>query len=205
MRTKLNHFVGMLILGVNLSCASEGRSLQTQGQEAKTMNTPSHGHDQDSGSFYSELSGRKYLNVAIDVAATTLEFASMDKDFKITWKKGESCDRIEVKENPSGLEIKHLDRNGSCGDSKIEIQINEKLATQFQGGTGYLNVKNLDKIMSHADEVQASVMAGQIDSHVGEIQVERKWAGMNAKYYGHKNTGIVLKITMGAGNIVFNR
>lgn len=205
MKTKLPHMTGALILGINMACAGEGLSVNKKNEENVTMTAATNAREGDSGSFESESSGRKILNLSVDVAATTLVFVPMDKDFKVSWQKGDSCDRIEVKETSSGLEVKHLDRDGSCGESKVDLLVNEKLSTRFDGGAGYLNVKGMGKFLSNADHVSAAVMAGQIDSHIRELEVERKWSQMTAFYDGDKNTGIALKITLGAGNIVFSR
>jgi hypothetical protein len=205
MKTKLSYLSGILIFGINIGCAGEGLSGNKDHQESKSMNATSQGYDGDSGTIDSQYSGRKVLDLSIDVGATTLSFVPLDRDFKVSWKKGASCERIEVRENSSGLEVKHLDRDGSCGESKIELLVNEKLSTRFNGGTGFLSVSNLGKFMSYADEINAVVMAGQIDAYVDGLEVERKWSQMSAYYHNNKNSGISLKIAMGAGSVALRR
>ncbi len=197
----------LVVLGLNLACSGEGNS-GTHKKEAVTMNsTESQAgfaqHSEDSGSFESQANGRKQFMIDVDVALTTIHFVSMDQDFKVDWKKGESCDRIEIRETSVGLEVKHLDRDGSCGQSKIDILVSEKLSTGFNGGAGVMTIKETRKFLQSAEEIKAVVMAGNIDSQDGRIDIQRQWAKSTAYFKGDKQTDLKLYLSLGAGNILF--
>jgi hypothetical protein len=202
------HLLTFVFLGINLACSGEGNSGTLKKKEAIPMNSTASRagfalHSEDTGSFESDANGRKQFTIDVDVALTTVHFVAMEQDFKVDWQKGDSCDRIEVRETTGGLEVKHLDRDGSCGQSKIDVLVNENLSTSLNGGAGVLTIKETRKFLQSAEEINAVVMAGNIDSQDGRIDIQRHWSKSTAYYKGDKQTGLKLYLSLGAGNILF--
>lgn len=217
---------GMAFLGTNLACSSalHSRTVDQKGQESSMNihNSPdtkpntrtvssqptvqgSEKWTEDSGSFASVTNGRKQLELSIDVASTIIRFVPMNVDFKVTWQKGESCDQIEISETPAGLEIKHSDRDGRCGESKIEMLVNEKLSTYFSGGSGLITIKDTQKLLKSVDEIYAIVMAGSIESEENQINIERQWSQSIAQYLRKISSNLKISLSLGAGSILFSR
>lgn len=200
-----NSLVQLSLIGIlasQLACSNEGMS---SAEKENSMSETAGTSYSAQGKMDSSKNGRKSLKINLDVGNLQLRYAPIEADYEVSWTKGESCERIEVAEEGSGLRIKHSDSDQSCGGSRIKVLVKNSLSTAVQSGAGAIVVENADQAIKSLSKLKAQVMAGNISSDVDAINVKRQWSQVYADYSGNSENDMELSINLGAGQITFQK
>lgn len=200
-----NSLVQLSLVGILLSqlaCSNEGMS---SGEGEGNMSLTSQASSSDQGKMDAQKNGRKNFTINLDVGKLQLRYAPIKSDYEVSWTKGESCDRIEVKEDEGALNIRHSDNDQSCGGSQIKLVLRNSMSVAVKSGAGAIIVEDADRMISKLSSLKGQVMAGNITSEVGAINVKRQWSQVYADYSGNSENGTELSISLSAGQITFQK